>query len=183
MFKKVSIVFFSVLWLCSVCLFVYRLTEPKTATDPSTQVVNTFNDGPIESTPSQTEDSSNTIKYYYFCTADHQDCAYMNDTILKSLAVEMNVENFEFLEFVDAEKLYGDWTPSKLKSTWGFERYPALVAAKDLGNSFEILNVLEWTEELPLDTNSVKEWMIQNELWTGAIEDAGELIDKPLDEQ
>ena len=183
MFKKVSLTFFSVLWLCSICLFVYRLTEPKTAADAASQVISTVNIEPTEQTPTHTEDSANQIKYYYFCTTDHQDCSYMNDTILKSLASEMNVESFSFLEYVDVEMLYSDWTPAKLKSVWGFENYPALVAAQDLGDSFEILNVLEWTNELPLDAKAVKDWLIQNELWTGTIEDSGELIDKPLDEQ
>jgi len=107
----------------------------------------------------------------------------MNETVLKNLAQQMNVESFDFLEFVDVETLYSDWTPAKLKSVWGFENYPALVAAKDLGNSFEILNTIEWVETVPLDEQSVKDWMILNNLWTGTIENKGEAIDKPIDEQ
>lgn len=183
MFKKVSLVFFSVLWLCSVGLFIYRMVEPETAAELGPIVINSANQQPNQQTLFTSNGSENQIKYYYFCTAGNQDCIYMNDTILKSLASEMNVESFDFLEYVDVEALYGDWTPSKLKSVWGFESYPALVAAKDLGSSFEILNTAEWTDTVPLDTTSVKQWMIQNELWTGTIEETtSNLIDKPLDE-
>ncbi len=183
MFKKVSLVFFSALWCCSIFLFVYRIVEPDTATDVSPDLVSSTLSNDSSQAAMQTSENTNEIKYYYFCTTEHQDCAYMNETLLKNLAVQMNVENFDFLEFVDVEELYSDWTPSKLKSVWGFENYPALVAAKDLGDSFEILNVIEWLETVPLDEQSIKEWMILNNLWTGAIEDKGEAIDKPLDEQ
>jgi len=183
MFKKVSLVFFSTLWCCSVFLFVYRIVEPDTATDVSPNLVSSTISDANPQTLMNTADSVNEIKYYYFCTVEHQDCTYMNETVLKNLAQQMNVESFDFLEFVDVETLYSDWTPAKLKSVWGFENYPALVAAKDLGNSFEILNAIEWVETVPLDEQSVKDWMILNNLWTGTIEDKGEVIDKPIDEQ
>ena len=106
----------------------------------------------------------------------------MNDVLLKNLAAQMNIDSFEFLEFVDVVENYGDLTPTKLKQTWGFENYPALVAAEDLGNEFEILNVIEWTQESPLDEKAIKDWMILNELWDGPVEETGELIDKPINE-
>ena len=106
----------------------------------------------------------------------------MNDVLLKNLAAEMKVESFDFLEFVDVESVYSEWTPSKLKQVWGFENYPALVAARDLGNGFETLNVIEWTEATPLDEISIKNWLILNELWDGPVEETGELIDKPIGE-
>ena len=183
MFKKVSLVFFSAMWLCSVCLFIYRIVEPDTATDVSPDLVASVNSNQTYQTFMNVSGNENEIKYYYFCTVDHQDCTYMNSTILKNLAEQMGVNSFEFLEFVDVEDLYADWAPSKLKSVWGFENYPALVAAKDLGGSFEILNSVEWSEAAPLDEETVKDWMILNQLWTGAIEDKGQQIDKPLDEQ
>ena len=181
MFKKVSLVLFSTLWFCSIFLFIYRIVEPDTAVDRANDVVSvTVPNTPVQS---YTEaDSTNQIKYYYFCTVDHQDCTYMNNTLFKNLATEMKVASFDYLEFVDVEALYGDWTPAKLKATWGFETYPALVAAKDSGNGYEILNVLEWTEINPLDEKSIKNWMILNELWDGPTEQTGELIDKPIGE-
>lgn len=182
MFKKASLVFFSALWLCSLCLFIYRKTEPTAASDASTQTASSYVIDPTSETVITADSSDKQIKYFYFCTTDNQDCTYMNDTIFKTLASQMNVESFTFLEYVDVEALYGDWTPTKLKSVWGFESYPALVAAKDLGDSFEILNVISWTEAEPLDAQGVKEWMIENELWTGAIEDTGTKIDTPVDE-
>lgn len=183
MFKKVSLVFFSVLWCCSIFLFVYRIVEPDTASDVSPDLLSSTLSNESPQIALHTADSINEVKYYYFCTAEHQDCTYVNGTLLKNLAVQMNVESFDFLEFVDVENLYSDWTPAKLKSVWGFENYPALVAAKDLGDSFEILNVIEWLDTAPLDEESIKDWMILNDLWTGTIEDKGQAIDKPLDEQ
>lgn len=183
MFKKVSLVFFSAMWLCSLCLFLYRIVEPDTATDVSPELISSTNSAISYQAVLNDTSTEGKMKYYYFCTADHQDCTYMNDVILKNLTAQAGEESFSFLEFVDVEVLYSDWTPAKLKSVWGFENYPALVAAKDLGDSFEIINSIEWTETVPLDEESVKEWLIQNNLWTGEIEDKGDLIAKPLDEQ
>ena len=181
MFKKVSLVFFSALWFCSIFLFVYRIVEPDTAIDRATDVVSvTIPDSPVQMLTSNTD--TNQIKYYYFCTVDHQDCMYMNNTLFKNLANEMKIESFDFFEFVDVEDLYEDWTPAKLKSVWGFESYPALVAAKGSADAPEILNVLEWTETTPLDESSIKNWMILNELWDGPADQTGELIDKPIGE-
>ena len=120
MFKKVSLVFFSALWFCSIFLFIYRIVEPDTAIDRVNDVVSVnIPDSPVQPFTNSTE-STNQTKYYYFCTVDYQDCTYMNNTLFKNLANEMKVESFDFLEFVDVEALYGDWTPAKLKSVWGF---------------------------------------------------------------
>ena len=42
-----------------------------------------------------------------------------------------------------------------------------------------INSVLEWNSESPIDSQTLKLWMIDQGIWTGVIEDQGELIEQP----
>lgn len=180
MFKKVIIVFFSSIWALSLGLFTYRLVEPATAEDSiALYAVNSNTEDPTATI--STQESTSEMHYYLFCTVDNQDCSYLNTYILKNLATEMEVEAFSFLEYIDVEELYSDWTPSKLKSNFGFDNYPALVAIRNVGKDTMIVSYLQWEKDIPLDTDSVRDWFIELGLWTGPIVEKPDTIDKPLD--
>ena len=131
-------------------------------------------------TPSP-EPIEEVIHYYYFCDTQNPDCIYINEYVLKPLTVILEVETITSIEFVDISLLSVDWTPTRLKENWGFDNYPAFVASKTkIDNTTEILSILQWQDENPLDMEDLKKWMIENQIWTGIIEsDTGELIEQP----
>ena len=65
MFKKVSLVFFSALWFCSLFLFVYRLVEPDTAIDRPADVVVATSPNYMTNPLIDSTENTNQMKYYY----------------------------------------------------------------------------------------------------------------------
>ena len=118
--------------------------------------------------------------YVFFCRADNPDCTYINDYVFKPLTEELKVPALDSFEYYDLAPLGENYPAAKLKSQWGFESYPAFVSLTvNADGSQNINNILSWNKEDPLDADDLKRWMIDNQIWTGIIEDQGELIEQP----
>ncbi len=204
MFKKIVTSVLLTIWLSSLALTGYRIFEPKQAasiqettvlavvdnnqvlanrmmlnsTAGSTTEPVTSNENTLSA--KEAEEFTEEIHYFYFCTVGNPDCDFVNEYVLKPLAAELKVDKIEVLEYVDIASLSSDWTPARLKEEWNIETVPAFVATKYTSlNTKEIISVHQWKSDSPIDSLSLKTWMIANEIWTGHIEDVGELIEQP----
>ena len=116
----------------------------------------------------------------YFCRPDNDDCAYINEYVFKPLAQELKTTALNAFEFYDLTSLGEYYPAAKLKSQWGFESFPAFVSLTIADDGTQTINnVLSWNKEDPIDAVSLKLWMIDNGVWTGEVEEQGELIEQP----
>lgn len=197
MFKKVITSCLALVWVSSLALAGYRMFEPKAAAAvvdnkvasvsmnaPQARMasqadVTVNNDTAPTAENKQALGSEEGIHYYFFCVPDDADCTYINDYVFKPLTVILEVEQIDIIEFVDINSLSKEWTPARLKNQWGFDNYPAFVATETVNGEKNILSVLQWNSENPLDSDDLKNWMIENNIWSGPIEEQGELIEQP----
>lgn len=190
MLKKIMITTMGVLFAGSVTLFSYRALEPKAAYNsvesyvpaaaPVSALRAAITDGQVsENTQDMTPVGQH---YYYFCKVENPDCVYINDYVLKPLAESINVSSFDVLEYYELNTLPCDYPVTKLKSQWGFESSPAFVSLNyNADGTTTIHSVLQWNKEDPIDQETMKQWMIDNQIWSGPVEEQGELIEKPVE--
>lgn len=189
MLKKIMIGTMSVLFIGSASLFSYRALEPSAVTTIddsyiSSSSVSSARMAAAENMQSDVQMTASPmtpgIHYFYFCKADNPDCTYINDYVFKPLAEELQTTTLEAFELYDLAPLGENYPSSKMKSQWGFESYPAFVSltVHDDGTT-QVNSVLSWNKEDPMDAELLKQWMIDNQIWTGEIEDQGELIEQP----
>ena len=204
MLKKFIIGTSGILFLFSCTLFAYRALEPKAATDTESSYLNAVSSSvyaleenpdaavaaaseteePVAAVetpaPSKNQEFSAGVHYVYFCRADNPDCTYINDYVFKPLTEELQVPALESFEYYDLAPLGDNYPAAKLKSQWGFESYPAFITLTvNEDGTQNISNILSWNKNDPLDSSDLKRWMIDNQIWTGVIEDQGELIEQP----
>ncbi len=198
MIKKLITSGLVLVWISSLALAGYRFFEPRAAeavTENKVAIASMDAQGrSINNDEAQTplvaamdqddktgeESGTEEYHYYLFCSPDDSNCIYLNDYVLKPLATELEVSQIEILEYVDISTLSSEWTPQRLKNQWGFDNFPAFVAiATDSEGNRSILSVLQWIAEEPIDQNDLKNWMIENGIWTGPVEEQGELIEQP----
>ncbi len=199
MLKKIVTSFLVILWLSSISLVIYRSFEPQAALAYNDQpaVRNVANniinaeestsqdsamlmvEDEVEVAAEEVEETSIT-NYYFFCTVDNPDCTYINEYVVPPLLDELGQQELNILEYYDITNSTEAWTPSRLKAEWGFDNYPAFVAiATHPDESQEILSVLQWSDDAPINAERLKIWMVDNDIWTGAIEEQGEIIENP----
>lgn len=191
MIKKTITSGLVLVWISSVALAGYRCFEPKAAEaiiENKTAVALVDAKGKsIEDTNSSVatlsmDENEQSYHYYYFCSIDNDDCLYINDYVLKPLAATLDVDTIDIIEYVDLSTLSSEWTPQRLKNQWGFDAFPAFVAVQSSSNgNQEILSVLQWNAENPIDQDSLRNWMIENNIWTGPIEEQGIPIEQPTE--
>ncbi len=180
MLKKFMIGSMGFLFLGSTALFSYRAMEPVAAVTQPESYISAAPASSRSLSETTAETAAGETLYVYFCTADSADCTYMNDYVLKPLAQELNATSLDVFEYQDLSGLGENYPVSKLKSQYGFESYPAFVAMTvNEDGTTTINNVLEWNSESPIDSQTLKLWMIDQGIWTGVIEDQGELIEQP----
>ncbi|MPM49587.1 hypothetical protein SDC9_96317 [bioreactor metagenome] len=104
----------------------------------------------------------------WLCDLNNNDCVYVRDYVIKPLATELGVTNFDTFEFVDFYE-----SPSSIhymSNTWGFTSYPAFVAVQNVDGKMTVLNYLSWDKDNPFDSQDLKTWMYNNGIWTGIYE-------------
>lgn len=107
--------------------------------------------------------------YLFFCDASI-DCQFVNDNYLRPLSKEVRESDFPDLIFVDMSLVKEDISPARLQNEWGFTRYPAFVAISIQEKQKTIDNVLQWNLSSPYSKADIKQWMIDNEIWKGPID-------------
>ena len=114
-------------------------------------------------------------KHYLFFCDSSIDCQFVNDNYLKPLTNEVKESDFVDLIFVDMSHVREDISPTRFLNDWGFSTYPAFVAISVEEQQKTIDNVLQWELSNPFSKADIKQWMIDNEIWKGP-------IDQPTDE-
>ncbi len=198
MLKKCITTYLTIVWISSICLVTYQYFQPKAAlayesesvvrvanVDPTLNPTNTSTSAVEEIDSSDVSEVAEisdepTISYYYFCTPDDADCIYINDYVLKPLAEELPEKEISSLEYYDISDVLEEYTPGRLLNQWGFDSYPAFVSiSTNPDNSTEIISSLQWNAENPITSERLKIWLIENDIWTGKVEETGELIEEP----
>jgi hypothetical protein len=104
-------------------------------------------------------------KAYFFCSPQSEDCYYTYTEILMPLVKSANVERFENIYYVDITEIDENILPSALKNHLGFSQYPAFVLLWKENGKLQFKSVLEWSDESIFTNNSIRSWMIENNLW------------------
>ena len=101
---------------------------------------------------------------FYFYSVDDDNCDYVNNTILKSLAENLLTERLDNMILVDLSKA-STTAKAKFYRQWGFTQYPAFAIIESDLNDYKVISSLGYSEEKPFNTDDVKEWLIDNEIW------------------
>lgn len=104
-------------------------------------------------------------KAYFFCSPENEDCQYTYTEILVPLIKSANIERFENIYYVDITEIDENILPSALKNHLGFSKYPAFVILWKENNQIMYKSVLEWSDDAIFTSNSIRAWMIENQLW------------------
>lgn len=111
--------------------------------------------------------SEDKTYYLWFCDGS-TDCTFINDNALRPLANEIKSGEFPEITFVDMTFARKDISPARLKQLWGFTAYPAFVTITVFEGNITIGSAMQWGVNEPIGKDDVRNWMIENGIWTGA---------------
>ncbi|MEA4876127.1 hypothetical protein [Anaerorhabdus sp.] len=180
MIKKILISFMSLCFVVSMFLAFYCFFKPSEA--DTTAVLRAT---PIMIIPYGTlsdyltTSGDSSTHYLFFCRFDSDDCNYVQDTVMKSLDAEQGSNLFDIIEYVDVSELENNLTINQLKDDWGFNTYPAFVAISNNSGELKVENYLQWDSENPMSTRELKQWMVDNKIWSGLFEEKDEVVLMP----
>jgi len=168
MLKRIMFTGMALLLIYSGILVGYKIFEPqKTAettiksTTQATIDYETLKDYTLNSGASVTH-------YYFFCSAASKDCIYMENTVLKSVAVDTKLNLDDYLEYVDVSSLEESLTTNRLGADWGISSYPAFLSCSVKDGQIIINNSLQWDPKTPLSEDNVIAWLAQNGIYKNA---------------
>lgn len=135
---------------------------------PKNQIVDVmvyYNDEEITDKNFNQYVSEHPIKnVYYFCDPSSNDCAFVNNNILKEIADQLILTKLDFIHFVDLSQT-STTSSAKYKSQWGFSQYPAFVIVDYSQAPYKLIDTLAWNNEKPFTVLDVKNFLIKNNLW------------------
>lgn len=167
MFKKILYSSLIVFFMASVMFAVHLLYQPQPAPLVLLDYGRTLS---FDYEEINNYVTSNDGKHYlFFCDASI-DCKFVNDNYLRPLSSEVKESDFVDLIFVDMSNVREDISPSRLLNEWGFSTFPAFVAITVEENQKTIDNSLQWNLSDPFSKADIKQWMIDNEIWKGPID-------------
>ncbi len=207
MIKKLITIPLFLAWFLSLGMVTYRAFEPQeaqaieetpvvlAADARSVEQLESVNHTPTPQANQElyiisNDDSQDVVEtnepveynYYYFCVSEHENCKYINDFVFTDIKTELETESIPYLQYFDLSDS-AEWTPARLQQKWGIEVYPAFVATATYSDgTTEFLSTLQWIDESPISADSLKTWMIDNDIWTGNIEveEPQEVIEVPI---
>ena len=103
-------------------------------------------------------------RIYYFCSSHDANCAYVNNTVLKALAENLQVEVLEEIYYVDLSAAQPTAT-AKFKRQWGFAQYPAFSYIDSTVDPYVITSSIGFHNETPFNSDDIKKWLIDNGVW------------------
>ncbi len=165
MLKRILFTGLVLLVFYSAALVGYRLNEPEKITaesTPWTEQAITY-----DSLKDYTLNSgSAAIHYYFFCTAGSDDCMYMVNTVLPTVARDTNLDLSSLIEFVDVSSLENNMETNRLKEEWNISSYPAFVTCHVDQGKIVVDNAIESSVSAPLSAENVEDWLAKNNLYT-----------------
>lgn len=165
MFKRLLMSFMTVVLVYTLLLVGFRLFEPEKISSSSfenhtnLELLNyeTLKDYTMNSGPS-------VIHYYFFCSPENNDCVYVHDTILTSVAGKTNLDLYHLIEYVDISALEQRLETNRLKTEWTINTYPALLACRVENGKIIVSNKIEWDSNHPISDDDIIQWLTKNGL-------------------
>lgn len=179
MIKKILLTFMGLTVAMSTILAFYSYFKPEkveaiASTVKSTPMI------PYETTTDYLLSSGDsTIHYLFFCSVSNPDCRYIEDTVMKALESEQGHDLFDIIEYVDIASLEESLSTNQLKDDWGLNTYPAFASVSVNDGSISVNNFIQWDKDNPMSTRDLKQWMVQNSIWSGLFEAKDEEIILP----
>jgi hypothetical protein len=156
---KISILILSIIIIISTFLFFYFMP-----TEQELDIFDNLNEQIIEY-KDLNDHLDETIKAYFFCSYDNQNCIYTFNEILEPLVLSASTTRFDKIYFVNAKDLDENVLPSAIRNRLGFSHYPAFVTLSKVDNKVIIHSVLEWNDDMNFTKVDLRVWMVQNQLW------------------
>ena len=103
--------------------------------------------------------------YYFFCTSQDNNCAFIEDTIIRDTEKETGLDLGSLIEYVDITDLVDNMDVNRLYTDWKITSYPAFVAVKNDNGEIKIENTLEWTDDNPISSQTLISWLELNKLY------------------
>lgn len=163
MAKRILFTLMTLLVSFSLALVVFVSSEPVAVADNISDVLNnpldydTLQEYTISSGPS-------AIHYYYFCTADSNDCVYVANTVMKGARESVGSSVINLIEYVDLSGLDEEQRLTRLSNDWGISTYPAFVACHVENGQIVIDNSLLYEPDKPLSSEDLISWLSLNGL-------------------
>lgn len=163
MAKRILFTLMTLLVSFSLALVVFVSSEPVAVADNISDVLNnpldydTLQEYTISSGPS-------AIHYYYFCTADSNDCVYVANTVMKGARESVGSSVMNLIEYVDLSGLDEEQRLTRLSNDWGISTYPAFVACHVENGQIVVDNSLLYEPDKPLNSEDLVSWLSLNGL-------------------
>ena len=164
MLKKVLFALLALIVIYSSSVVVYRIYEPKNDT-------NVVDENPYLDYDSLKEyilsTGESVTHYLFFYSRKDNDCVYVKNTVMASVAADTKMQVDRIIETVDITPLEDNLTTGRLASEWGISRYPAFAAVTVADGVPTVISVLEYDGEIPLSARQVEDWLAENGLTSG----------------
>ena len=164
MLKKLLFTFLVLLMLYSGIVIGYAVFEP-VSLDASMSTLSLYDIIDYASVRDYTlSDQTGDVHYYYFCSPENNDCIYMQNTVLKTIEDEENIDLFSILEYVDITDLINNLQINTLKTEWSINNFPAFVTCHVENNTIVIDHAISASSQSPLSKEAIKLWLHQSGL-------------------
>ena len=101
---------------------------------------------------------------FFFCSADDDNCAYVNNTVLRNLAESLQVTELDNIYYVDLSAT-SPTAAAKFNRQWGFKQYPAFVIIDSTVDPYAVVSTLDFHHDTPFNSDDVKKWLILHNIW------------------
>lgn len=101
---------------------------------------------------------------YYFCVDNNNDCAFVNNNILKEFSDKLLMTKLDFINYVNLSKT-SPTAAAKYKAQWGFTHYPAFVILDDTATPYKLIDSIGWEKDNPFNAQDIKDFLIKNKVW------------------
>lgn len=177
MIKKLLITLMSLSFVISMFLTFYCFFKPQESSVVSASTENTLMVVPYSTLKEYlTTSGDSSTHYLFFCRFDSADCTYVQETVMKALDAEQGSSLFDIIEYVDVSDLEDNLSINQLKDDWGFNNYPAFAAISNNGGELKVENYIQWDSQNPMSTREVKQWMVDNKIWSGLFEEKDAVV-------
>ena len=165
MLKRIMFTLMALLAIYSGAVVVYLGNKPELAetsafaqNSGSTLYYDTLRDYTLNSGASATH-------YYFFCTSEDNNCAFVEDTVIRDTERETGLTLSSLIEYVDITDLVENMDYNRLYTDWTVSSFPAFVAVKNDNGEIKIENTLEWTDDNPISSQTLTSWLELNKLY------------------
>lgn len=165
MLKRILFTLMALLAIYSGAVVIYFSNRPQLA-ETSSLSANSGNVLYYDTLRDYTLNSgASATHYYFFCTSEDNNCAFVEDTVVRDTERATSLDLSSLIEFVDITRLVDAMDTDRLYTDWTITSYPAFVAVKNNNGQIEIENTLVWKDDDPISSQSLIAWLKLNNLY------------------